>query len=99
MAAMIFRAERQGIIDAKTTKSLWIQFSRRGWRSKEPGRVREDRAVRFEQLLDQAIAEKQLTWTEASVVTGIRQDQLRQRRDLAMGIVGEEEVPLFKMHG
>lgn len=99
MAAMIFRAEKQGIIDAATTKSLWIQFARRGWRAKEPGAVRADRAIRFERLVDQSVSEKMLSWTEASVVTGIKQDQLRQRRDLAMGIIGEEEAPVFKMHG
>ncbi len=91
MAAMIFRAEKLGVIDAKTAKWLWIQFSRRGWRAKEPGIVRADRAVRFERLLDQAIAEKTLSWNEAAAVTGIDAGQLRRRRDLAMGITEHEE--------
>lgn len=91
MAAMIFRAEKQGVIDAQTTKKLWIQFSRRGWRANEPGKVRADRAIRFERLLDQALAEKKLTWNDASEVTGIKQADLKRRRDLAMGITEEEE--------
>jgi Zn-dependent peptidase ImmA (M78 family) len=90
MAAMIYRAEKLGIIDAKTTRWLWMQFSRRGWRAKEPGTVRSDRAVRFERLLDQAIAEKTLTWSEAADVTGIEAGRLRRRRDRAMGITEEE---------
>lgn len=91
MAAMIFRAEKDGIISEKLTKQLWIQFSRRGWRAKEPGRVRADRAVRFERLLDQAISEKKLTWNEAAEITGINVDALKQRRDLAMGICADEQ--------
>lgn len=91
MAAMIYRAEKAGVIDSITTKKLWIQFSRRGWRANEPGTVRADRAVRFEKLLDQAISERALTWAEASSVTGIKVEELRQRRDLAMGITVEEE--------
>jgi Zn-dependent peptidase ImmA (M78 family) len=100
MAAMIFRAEKQGIIDAQTTKRLWIQFSRRGWRANEPGTVKADRAIRFEQLLDQAISERTLTWSEASTVTGIKPEELRRRRDFAMGLAEEEEgADLLKMNG
>lgn len=91
MAAMIYRAEKSGILDERTTKQLWIQFSRRGWRAKEPGRVRADRAFRFERLLDSAISEKRLSWSEAESVTGVSAAELRRRRDLAMGITDEEE--------
>jgi Zn-dependent peptidase ImmA (M78 family)/transcriptional regulator with XRE-family HTH domain len=90
MAAMIFRAEKVGIISQSTAKRLWIQFSRRGWRAKEPGKVRADRAVRFERLLDQAISEKKMSWAEAATVTGVKAEDLRRRRDLAMGITEDE---------
>lgn len=100
MAAMIFRAEKQGFITAKTTKALWIQFSRRGWRACEPGSVRADRAIRFERILDEAISEKTLTWNDAAAITGIRADDLRKRRDLAMGIPEkEEQATIFSIHG
>lgn len=100
MAAMIFRAEKQGIIDSQTTKRLWIQFSRRGWRANEPGKVRADRAIRFERLLDQAISEKALSWNEASTITGLTAQELKRRRDMAMGIPEEEEgAEVFSIHG
>ncbi len=91
MASMIFQAEKTGIIEPATAKHLWIQFSRRGWRANEPGTVRADRAIRFETLLDQAISERQLKWREAAEVTGVSVEDLKRRRDLAMGILEEEE--------
>lgn len=103
MAAMIYRAEKDGIIDERTSKWLWIQFSRNGWRAKEPGVVRPDRAVRFERLLDESIASKQLSWLDAQAITGASADELKKRRELAMGILGNEENDeeggsLLKMH-
>jgi Zn-dependent peptidase ImmA (M78 family) len=100
MAAMVFRAEKAGILDERTTKRLWIQFSRRGWRAKEPGHVRADRAVRFERLLDSAISQKRLTWSEAAEVTGIRPSELKRRVYVAMGVIGDEEEggETFRIH-
>lgn len=92
MAAMIYRAEKAGILDEQTTKRLWIQFARNGWRAKEPGRVRADRAFRFETLIDLAFSEKFITtWSEAADITGVSSAELRRRRNLAMGIPDEEE--------
>jgi Zn-dependent peptidase ImmA (M78 family) len=101
MAAMIFRGEKCGILDERTTKRLWIQFSRRGWRLNEPGTVRPDRAVRMEELLDRAISEKRLSWSEAASVMGVTVMQLKERRDLAMGILvegGGEGGETLKIH-
>ena len=50
LAAMVYRAEKLGFIPKATAKKLWLEFSRRGWRTNEPGEVRPDRATRFEQL-------------------------------------------------
>jgi Zn-dependent peptidase ImmA (M78 family) len=92
MAAMIYRAQKIKILDDRTTKRLWIQFARNGWRAKEPGRVRADRAFRFETLIDVAFSEKFITtWSEAAEITGVSAAELRRRRNLAMGIPNEEE--------
>jgi Zn-dependent peptidase ImmA (M78 family) len=91
MAAMVYRAEKLGIIDARTTRQIWIQFSRKGWRAKEPGFVRADRAIRFETLLDGALSSKQLNWEEIVSVTGMQAAELQNRIKLAMGIPDEEK--------
>lgn len=99
MAAMIYRAEKLGIIDARTTRKLWISFSRKGWRKKEPGSVAADRAIRFERLLDEALSEKRLTWEEAVSVTGMAASELQARIKRAMEIPEEEEGgPVLKIH-
>jgi len=99
MSAMIFRAQKDKIINDRTAKWLWIQFSRRGWRANEPGHVRADRAVRFEKMLDRAISKRDLTWSDAAEITGIKSAELRRRRDLAMGIAEEEEgARVFKIN-
>lgn len=99
MAAMIYRAEKLNIIDARTTRQLWISFSRKGWRAKEPGYVAADRAIRFERLLDEALSQKRLTWEEAVSVTGMAASELQARIKLAMEIPEESEGgPALKIH-
>jgi hypothetical protein len=88
---MVYRAEKLGIMDERSTRQLWIRFSRHGWRAKEPGTVRADRAIRFERLLDSAISQKRLTWSEAGMVTGMPLRELKRRRNRAMGITDEAE--------
>jgi Zn-dependent peptidase ImmA (M78 family)/DNA-binding transcriptional regulator YiaG len=92
LAAMVYRAEHCGILSPQVARKLWIEFSERGWRKKEPGYVRPDRAVRFEDLLDSAIQENRITWREAESVTGIREEELKSRLKLAMGIPKIEQA-------
>lgn len=95
LAAMIYRAEHASIISKGEAKWLWIEFSRRGWRRKEPGYVRPDRAVRFEDMLDSAIAEKRIPgWGEAGKILGVSEEELRQRNKMALGLtsdIGDDE--------
>ena len=92
MAAMIFRGEKAGLLNPRTAKRLWIYFSRQGWRANEPGSVRPDRAMRMEEILDLAISDNTLSsWSEAASVMGVTVPQLKQRRKLAMGIIGSVE--------
>lgn len=86
LAAMIYRAEIEGILSGYKAKQLWVEFSKRGWRREEPGHIKKDRATRFEQKLESAIQQKYLTWQQAAKLTGIREDQLRQRVNLAIGL-------------
>jgi len=105
LAAMIYRAEAEGILSEHQAKQLWIEFSKRGWRREEPGHVKKDRATRFEQKLESAIHQKNLTWQQAAKLTGIREDQLRQRVNLAIGMCepirspekGEDNIPFLRL--
>ncbi|MCA9236459.1 MAG: ImmA/IrrE family metallo-endopeptidase [Planctomycetales bacterium] len=79
MAAMIYRAEKLGIIDARAAKKLWIQFAKRGWRANEPGFVRPDRATRLETMIEKAVLQKQVTWSEAATTLGVSRAELDHR--------------------
>ncbi len=93
LAAMIYRAQVEGILSEDYAKWLWIEFSKRGWRKEEPGHVKKDRATRFEQILESAIHKKSLTWQQAAKITGIREDQLRQRVSQAIGVCEPLQFP------
>jgi Zn-dependent peptidase ImmA (M78 family)/DNA-binding XRE family transcriptional regulator len=79
LIAMIYMAEQTEIINSTTSRWLWSEIARRGWRRQEPGYVWRDRAIQFETMLESAIQTKTITWLEAERITGIREDELRQR--------------------
>ncbi len=92
LAAMIYRAQHTDILSASEARWLWMEFSRRGWRRKEPGYVRPDRAIRFEEMLDSAILERRIKgFSEAETILGVAADELRERLKMAMGIKGSRE--------
>jgi Zn-dependent peptidase ImmA (M78 family)/transcriptional regulator with XRE-family HTH domain len=79
LVAMIYMAEQTNVINTTASRWLWSEIARRGWRRHEPGYVWRDRAIQFETMLESAIQTKKLTWLEAERITGIREDELRQR--------------------
>jgi Zn-dependent peptidase ImmA (M78 family)/transcriptional regulator with XRE-family HTH domain len=94
LAAMVYRAEQQKVITKSIAKKLWIEFGRRGWRSQEPGHVRPDRATRFEEIVDSALADRRITLRQAAATAGVRGEELHERINLAMGIASiEEDAP------
>lgn len=101
LAAMVYRAEKLGFINKSTAKALWIEFARRGWKTNEPGRVRPDRATRFEQLIDEILASGRMSLKEVADLCGVRPEAIRERLNLAMGIStnyapGDEGDSIFK---
>jgi Zn-dependent peptidase ImmA (M78 family) len=86
LSAMIYAAQREKMLPATVCKRLWIEFSKRGWRENEPGKVRADRALRFEQLVDGAMFAGRLTVGEAAEIAGVREEEMRERLSLALGI-------------
>jgi Zn-dependent peptidase ImmA (M78 family) len=85
LAAMVYRAKGERLIRESEAKGLWIEFSKRGWRSKEPGQVWADRATRFEAIIDGAIVGGKATLESLAEVAGVREDELRRRLALATG--------------
>ena len=103
LAAMAYRAEKARLIAKPQAKRLWIEFAKRGWKTDEPGRVRRDRATRFEELLDSAILEGRMSLREAAATAGVRPEEIRRRIDFAMGIDGAREAdgepPIIAFNG
>lgn len=79
VAAMIHRAEELKLIKTTTSRWLWTEMIRRGWKADEPGHVWRDRAIRFETMLESSIHTRALSWSDAESVTGIRENELKQR--------------------
>ncbi len=96
VAAMIYRAQQSGVLSEALAKRIWIEINRRGWKQSEPGNVAEDRAVRFERLLDTALLEERLTVQQAAELTGVRVDELRERHEWALGLVAWRSNPYVK---
>ena len=86
LAAMVYRAEKLGFITKPEAKNLWVEFSRRGWRTNEPGVVRPDRATRFEQLIEEGLSGGQFSVKEVADICGVRPEAIRERLNDAMGI-------------
>jgi Zn-dependent peptidase ImmA (M78 family)/DNA-binding XRE family transcriptional regulator len=86
LAAMIYRARKQKLLSVKMYRMLWREFSKRGWRKTEPGNVAVDRPLRFEQMLESAVRSGRLTWAKVAKVTGIHEEDLRQRLSEAVGV-------------
>lgn len=96
VAAMIYRAQQVGLLKEKIAKRIWMEINRRGWKQNEPGHVAEDRAVRFERLLDEAILDEKITIETAAQVSGVRVDELRERHEWALGLVAWRSNPYSK---
>jgi hypothetical protein len=79
LAAMIHMAESERIINSTTARWLWAEMTRRNWKAHEPGHVWRDRAISFETMLECAIRQKQVSWSDVETITGIHERDLRDR--------------------
>ena len=93
LAAMVYRASRLGILSEAESRSLWIEFSKRGWRTKEPGTVRIDQPWRFEYLIDIFISGLQKSWQDLCDLTGLRESEMKERLAMRFGSHEEAEMP------
>ncbi|MBX3420666.1 MAG: ImmA/IrrE family metallo-endopeptidase [Pirellulaceae bacterium] len=86
LAAMVYRAEKLQFIKKSVAKQLWIEFSRRGWRKKEPGRVQEDRATRLEQMIEMLLASRLMSLKEIADLCSTRNAEIHSRLQRALGL-------------
>ena len=96
LIAMIYLAEKQGIINSTTARWLWSEVAKKGWRQHEPGHVWRDRAIAFEMMLESAIQTKRISWPEAERITGITERDLQQRLTDVMKVRHEVSPDLFE---
>lgn len=85
LAAMVYRAQRQSIIPESTSRMLWREFSRLGWRREEPGSVPTDNPIRMEALIDSALRRKKATLNQLSRIAGVGTEEITNRVLSAMG--------------
>lgn len=79
IASMVYRAEREHLLSKAEARWLWIQFSKRGWKRVEPGRVWADRATRFDSLLETALREKKMSMGEIAQIMNVTEREVRRR--------------------
>ncbi|USN99238.1 MAG: ImmA/IrrE family metallo-endopeptidase [Phycisphaeraceae bacterium] len=91
LAVLVFRGSQLGLINGHESKRLWIEFSKRGWRHREPGHVWADRPRRFEYLLDIARNVRGWNWRKLAETCGVPMSALRDRLSAA---IGADEKPL-----
>jgi Zn-dependent peptidase ImmA (M78 family)/transcriptional regulator with XRE-family HTH domain len=90
MAGWLMRAYQCNVISEKSCKSLFAQFAKKGWRTREPGEpLPAEQPKLFEQLVFRALAEYCITESAAAELLGIplmtffRQRQLDTPEDAA----------------
>jgi Zn-dependent peptidase ImmA (M78 family)/DNA-binding XRE family transcriptional regulator len=80
MAAWVYRAFDQGVIDNATKEKLQRMFSVRGWRKVEPGEpVPPERPELFERLVLRALAEDMISTSKAAELMGESTSAFRRR--------------------
>jgi Zn-dependent peptidase ImmA (M78 family) len=101
LSAMIYRATREKVIPQAMAQMLWREFSRLGWRKREPGRVPADQPVRLESLIDGALRQEKATLAELARIAGVEPSSIRQRVMDAMGAMelaeNDPDAPSFKI--
>lgn len=90
MAGWLMRAKQCSVITKSMYDSHWIRFSKKGWRTSEPGEpLAQEQPKFFQQLVFRALGESLITESSAAALLGIplmtlfRQRQLEPEDDAA----------------
>ena len=82
MTGILYRARNLGIIKESYHKSLFIEFSKRGWRKNEPERYPAEEPHHFQQLIFHALAEDYISESKAAELMNMSQAEFYQVRML-----------------
>lgn len=85
LAAMIYRGKEAGILSQDYYQRLWREFSRLGWRTREPGYVAPDYSSRLEQLIEESISEKKMSYGDVARLAAVDESVIRSRVLEAIG--------------
>ncbi|MBS9779421.1 MAG: ImmA/IrrE family metallo-endopeptidase [Moraxellaceae bacterium] len=81
MQACLYRSKDLGIISENKYRSLMIQFSKQGWRKKEPDTpYPKEQTYLFAQLVHRALSEGVLTESKSAELLNMSVFKLRQQR-------------------
>ena len=83
MTAILMRLEQCGVISANLKKQYFIEFSKLGWRKKEPGKpYPKENTFRFKQLVCRALAEEYIGESKAAELLGMSVYRFHMNRKL-----------------
>ncbi len=82
MAGILYRARNLHIIKESYHKSLFIEFSKRGWRKNEPEPFPAEEPHHFQQLVFHALAEEYISESKAAELMNVPQFEFYQMRML-----------------
>lgn len=83
MFAALFRAKQAGIISEGISKKYFFEFSKRGWRTLEPGRpYPPEHTFRFDSLVYRALAEEYISESKAAELLKLSLIRFRSERKL-----------------
>ena len=82
MLAALFRVGDLGIISPEVQKSMFIQFSKRGWRTQEPEEYPAESPMLFNALVYRALGEELISESKAAEFFGVSVHQFHQARML-----------------
>lgn len=97
LAAMLFRAKRLNLLNDDTYTSIWKQFSKLGWRKREPGIVKKDMPTRLESLIDISINAKRTNLQDVAKMANTTPRQVNNRLLRTLGGSFGEDPPNEKI--
>ena len=85
LAAMVYRGKQLGVLKPPVYERLWREFSRLGWRTKEPGHVQADHSTRLEELIEEAITSGRMSRSSIAGFASVEASTIRARVLEAIG--------------
>ena len=85
LAAMVYRGKQLEQIPQPVYERLWREFSRLGWRTKEPGHVQADHSTRLEEMIEEATVSGKMPRSSIANFASVEASVIRARVLEAIG--------------